>query len=388
MIPPTLKQLTLMLICCITISACAAAENVPVTVIPGDSFPTSTSAALETAQAAVPSPAPTNTKKANPTLTPIEFALKEAPVQLIPLEGAISLSDAEVSGMTWYGDLLLILPQYPEKYSSASGSPSLFAVPKADILDYINGSTAAPLETIRIPINNTQFTGQIPGYEGFEAIAVDGEQVYLSIEANDLGTMHGYLIQGSILEGTSAIDLNQESLVEIPTPVQIFNAAYETLLARDGQALALYEANGRNLNPAPQTLKYDPNHGAFTATDFDHIEYRITDATDIDSEGHFWVLNIFMPIEFWFYTRSDPITEMYALGETHQSNNHVERLLEFKYNDGEISFSGKPPLYLELVDDAHPRNLEALVRLDERGFLAMTDTYPGTILAFIPFPGD
>jgi len=383
-----LKQLTLNLISCITISACAAAENVPVTVIPGDSFPTTTIAALETAHPTISIPTPTNSITVDPTPTPAQSVLQEAPVQLIPIQGEISLPDAEVSGMTWYDDLLLILPQYPENYPSAGGSPSLFAVAKTDIFDHIDGSAAAPLETILIPINNTQFTGQIPGYEGFEAIAVDGDQVYLSIEANDLGTMRGYLIQGSILEGGSAIDLNQESLLEIPTPVQIFNAAYETLLARNGQALAIYEANGQDLNPDPQALKYDPNHDAFTAIDFDHIEYRLTDATDIDSEGHFWVLNIFMPIEFWFYTRTDPITEMYGLGETHQSNNHVERLLEFKYNDGEISPSGKPPLYLEMVDDAHSRNWEALVRLDEQGFLAMTDTYPGTILAFIPFPGD
>ena len=388
MITPALKQLTLILISCIMIRACADAENIPATVIPGESFPTTTIAALETAHSTMSIHPPTNTITATPTPTSTQSVLHEAPVQLIPIQGEISLADAEVSGMTWYGDLLLILPQYPENYPSAGGSPSLFAVAKTDILDQIDGSAAAPLETVRIPINNTQFTGQIPGYEGFEAIAVYGEQVYLSIEANDLGTMRGYLIQGSILEAGSAIDLNQESLLEIPTPVQIFNAAYETLLARDGQALAIYEANGQDLNPDPQRRHTTTRNDAFTATDFDHIEYRLTDATDIDSEGHFWVLNIFMPIEFWFYTLTDPITEMYVLGETHQSNNHIERLLEFKYNDGEISPSGKPPLYLELVDDAHSRNWEALVRLDEIGFLAMTDTYPGTILAFIPFPGD
>ena len=215
MITPTLKQLTLILISCITISACAAAENVPVTVIPGGSFPTTTIAALETAHPTKSIPTPTNSITADTTPTPTQSVLQEAPVQLIPIQGEISLPDAEVSGMTWYGDLLLILPQYPENYPSAGGSPSLFAVAKADILDHIDGSATAPLETIRIPINNTQFTGQIPGYEGFEAIAVDGDQVFLSIEANDLGTMRGYLIQGSILEGTSAIDLNHESLVEM-----------------------------------------------------------------------------------------------------------------------------------------------------------------------------
>ena len=93
-----------------------------------------------------------------------------------------------------------------------------------------------------------------------------------------------------------------------------------------------------------------------------------------------------MPIEFWYYTNFDPIGEQYGLGKTHQENNHVERLLELKYNDGRIIPSGKPPVYIELVNDIRSRNWEALVRLDERGFLAMTDTYPGTILAYIPFP--
>ena len=150
---------------------------------------------------------------------------------------------------------------------------------------------------------------------------------------------------------------------------------------------AFFEANGRDLNPGPSVLQYDSHNSSFAELDFDNIEYRITDSTALDVDDKLWVLNVFMPIEFWYYTNSDPISEHYGIGETHSINNHVERLLELKYNEGQITLSGEPPLYLELIDDTNSRNWEAIVRLDERGFLAMTDTYPGTILGFIPFPG-
>lgn len=330
---------------------------------------------------------PTATTSGTPTPTAVPVSPQEAPVHLIPLEGALSSPKAEVSGMTWYGDLLLILPQYPEKYLSPSGSPSLFALTRSEINDFLDGSSSDPLETRLIPIGGTQGTSQIPGYEGFEAIATDGESVYLSIEANDRGAMHGYLIRGLIAVDGSAIDLDPGSLTEIPTPVQIFNAAYETLIASGDQILVLFEANGQDLNPGPSVLQYDSHYSSFAELDFDNIEYRITDSTALDVDDKLWVLNVFMPIEFWYYTNSDPISEKYGIGNTHSINNHVERLLELKYNKGHITLSGEPPLYLELIDDTNSRNWEAIVRLDERGFLAMTDTYPGTILGFIPFPG-
>jgi hypothetical protein len=34
------------------------------------------------------------------------------------------------------------------------------------------------------------------------------------------------------------------------------------------------------------------------------------------------------------------------------------------------------------------RNWEAMVRLEGRGFLLMTDRYPTTLLAFVPLPED
>jgi len=233
-------------------------------------------------------------------------------------------------------------------------------------------------------LNSNQLTA-IPGYEGFEAVAVNGNQVFLTIEANHRGVMQGYLIQGSFQENAREISLDPETLTEIPTPVQIFNAAYESIFIATSDAVTLFEANGRDLNPSPIAYQKVQSAPDFVPLEMPSIEYRLTDATDLDSEGRFWVLNIFIPIEFWYYTLNDPIKDQFGQGTTHEKNFQVERLVELKYNQDKITLSGNPPLQIELSAEGNSRNWEALVRLDELGFLAMTDTYPDTILAFIPF---
>ena len=52
----------------------------------------------------------------------------------IPLRGSAGNSDMEFSGLAWFGEHLLLLPQYPDRESD-----TLLALDKADILDYIDG---------------------------------------------------------------------------------------------------------------------------------------------------------------------------------------------------------------------------------------------------------
>ena len=334
-----------------------------------------------TSTATSPTPSP------SPTQDPTPGQPEEAKLQILPLVSAFPLDKAEVSGMAWLGDTLLILPQYPEDYRTAGGSANIFTIPKAAILEYLDNPAGSPLEASTMPIINAPPADQIPGYEGYEAIAIDGDRVFLTIEANRRGIMQGYLIAGDAQENGGSITLRPDSLVEIPTPVQIFNSAYETLVAVEGKLLAIFEANGEELNPDPQAVLINTQNNEMRLVQLPSIPFRITDATAADPDQRFWVLNIFMPIEFWFYTNADPLVDRSGLGETHASNNHVERLVEFKYNQGQVQLTGSPPLYMALDPDGSPRNWEAVVRLDERGFLAMTDAIPGTILGFIPFPG-
>jgi hypothetical protein len=359
-------------------------ETKQITILPLDTpvpFPTNTR---------ISTPIPTSTKTAPPTQTPSQTALpsppREVPARDITLTGPITSPKSQISGMTWYADELIILPQYPEKNLAENGKPALYALPKKDILDYLGGSIPSSLTPSRITFDAADIASQIPGYEGYEAIAIEGDQVYLTVEANRNGTMQGYLINGTYLPEQNLIKLDPSSLTQIPVPVQIFNYAYETLLMAGNKALAIYEANGIELNQDPYAIAIDTATFATKVVDFDQIEYRITDATAIDENGQFWVLNIFMPIEFWLYTNSDPISEKYGEGKSHAENMNVERLLELQYNGDSITLAENEPVQIELIDEFNARNWEALVILDDKGFLVMTDSYPDTILAYIPFP--
>ena len=345
-------------------------------------LPTSTSPPTQTP---LPSATITSLPSPTPSQTPLPPPPQEAPVQVIPLTGPIASADAQISGMAWYGDTLVILPQYPEKIFPQTGAASVFALSKQDILDYLSGSLIGPLTPFRLSFQAPNFAAQIPGYEGFEGIAFDGELVFLTIEANHQGSMQGFLISGEIQPDLNQIRLDPTSLTEIPLPVQIFNYAYETLLIADGQALTIFEANGTELNPNPSAFSIERSSLTPSLVEFSNIEYRLTDATAIDENGRFWVMNIFMPIEFWLYTDSDPLFEKYGQGETHSEHMNVERMLELQYDGESFSLTENEPLQLELIDEFNSRNWEALVILEDMGFLAMTDTYPETILGFIPF---
>ncbi|MGD9316494.1 MAG: hypothetical protein PVG56_06655, partial [Anaerolineae bacterium] len=76
-------------------------------------------------------------------------------------------------------------------------------------------------------------------------------------------------------------------------------------------------------------------------------------------------------------------------GPTHAQAETVERLLEFEYSESGIDLVDRPPIQLELMDSflgGLGRNWEGLARLDDRGFLLVTDLFPGTILGFVPAP--
>ena len=56
---------------------------------------------------------------------------------IIPLNGPIDSKQAELSGLAWIRDILVLLPQYPERFGSGEGV--LFAISKQTILDYLDG---------------------------------------------------------------------------------------------------------------------------------------------------------------------------------------------------------------------------------------------------------
>ncbi|UCB49341.1 MAG: hypothetical protein JSW56_00040 [Deltaproteobacteria bacterium] len=291
---------------------------------------------------------------------------------------------AEVSGLAWYGEHLIILPQYPGRFSSGADG-RLFAISKERIEAFLEGNARAPILPREIAFVAVGVEERIKGFEGYEAIAFKGNRVFMSIESKPGEQMVGYLIGGEMAPDLSVIRLNPESLRQIPPQTHLENMSQEALFVVNGRVVSLYEANGVNINPNPSAHIFDLSLRALGTIPFPRIEYRITDASAPDPEGRFWIINFFYPGDrVKLKPAPDAWGAAYGLGPTHSRSATVERLVEFRYTDAQIFATSRAPIQLELLEDGRARNWEGVVRLDQRGFLLMTDKYPETILGFVP----
>lgn len=354
---------------------------------------TATPTIAETLPASSGTPTMTETPRApDATATPksalTAAGVVEVPVTEIPLSGPLVQRSAEVSGLAWYGDYLILLPQYPD-FSVQEGNGAVYALPRVDLLAWLDGATAGPLQPVPVPFVAPGLADQVDGYEGYEAIAFLGGQAFLTIEADTAGGMRAYLVTGQIAPDLSALTLDTASLTEIPPQSAIENKSDEALFVAGDRLVTIYEVNGASVNPSPLAHLFDTSLAPAGTIPFPQIEYRITDATALDSEGRFWAINYFFPGDTELRPERDPLAERYGWGPTHTPEGAVERLVEFQYAGSGIDLVDRPPIQLELPGDVLGglgRNWEGLVRLDGRGFLLMTDMFPDTILAFVSLP--
>ena len=308
-----------------------------------------------------------------------EVKLGESPVMEIALSGPAAEPSAELSGLAWFGDNLILLPQYPNIFDE-NGDGALFYLPKDELMLYIGGAQGSPLAPRSIKLVAPNLTDQISNYQGFESIGFSGDQVFLTIEAGTGTDMHGYLISGTMSADLSTLTLDTTKLTEIPTQAKSANHSDESMLVLKDRVMTFYEANGTAIvsNPVAHVFDFDLN--PLGTIPMGNLEYRLTD-TAVSSENTFWGINYFFPGDTDLLPKNDPILEKFGTGETHAKYPQVERLVQFLYSDSEVVVSGRPPVYLQLTEDI--RNWEGLTTMDNFGVLMVTDKYPRTILAFV-----
>lgn len=306
----------------------------------------------------------------------------ETPITEIALAGALAEAKAELSGMAWYGDTLIFLPQYP--FFSGEGS-FLYALPKSDILAYLDGGATGPLTPQTIPFDAAGLSRQIQGFEGYEAIAFAGETVFLTVEAQTPAGMRGYLVSGEMGQDGQGVLLETAVLPEILPQTNIDNMTDEALLVVGDNLLTFYEANGQTVNQSPMAHRFTLDLQEVESILFPALPFRVTDATEVDENGRFWVINYYYPGDKKLQTDGDGMALPEAAGATHLLYEQVERLVELQLDGDALSLTDTPPLYLQLPDE-NARNWEGIVRLDGRGFLLVTDKFPETMFAFVPWP--
>ena len=223
----------------------------------------------------------------------------------------------------------------------------------------------------------------LPGFEGFEGLTFNDDQVFMTIETHNGNPMMGYLVAGSYDAALQQISLDPQTLVELPPQTNFLNASDEALTIYDDRIFTFFEDNGLSQNPKAEAHTFDFNLQHRGTVSFPNIEYRVTDATETQEDGTFWVMNYFYPGDDHLAADDDPLISQYGIGETHKQFDGVERIVEMKIEEGAIRLVNIAPLYLRLNSDGVSRNWEGIVRLDEIGFLLITDSFPRTIFGFV-----
>ena len=309
----------------------------------------------------------------------------EVKIQEINLEGEMSEREAEISGLAWYGDYLILLPQFPFQYGDGV-SGSLFYLEKQRILDYLEGDSSKPLTPSKIKLyaDGLEYFNR-PG-SGYEALAFNKDTVYAALESYDDEDTEGYIVMGEINFSENKIVLNQETLSKIESKNLLPNLAEEAITFFEGKVYALHETNGVNVNESPTVSVFSSDLKKQNLEAFPNVEYRITDATDVSQDSTFWVINYLWKGDVeQLKPSSDTYFEDFGIGTTHKKALAVERLLKLKITGTGIILADSEPVYIELDLSKGSRNWEGIVKLDNLGFIVATDMFPVTILAFIPF---
>ncbi len=313
------------------------------------------------------------------------IAADEVPVITIPLSGGVTDRLAEVSSLAWYGDVLILLPQFPERFP-VDGGGSLFAISKDDILAYLDGESDLPISPVVIPFLGHGLKEDIPGFEGFEAIAFSGRRASLTVEAKTAQDTLAYLVSGTIEVDLSAFSLD-DGVQAIAPQADLFNISDEAILVFSDQVLTFYEANGKNVNPDPVGHVFSLDLEPLGTIAFPNIEHRITDVTAPDFDERFWAVNQSFSGDIErLGSVLNLIAAEFGLDLHLEQQPHVERLVELQYTNDGVIRTQTSPIQLELPENSRARNWEGVARLDERGFLLITDKHPETIFAFVPMP--
>ena len=308
-------------------------------------------------------------KKFNILFLPILLFGGNNPIQEIDLEGIITNPKQEISGMDWYNDNLFLLPENLGGY--------LFMVKKDEIQKQLSLKKGS-IKPIKTMFNTPDYSKSIPGFDGFEAIAFYGNNIYVTIEADENGEMVGYIAWGNIDPISYEITILEKNIQKISTPIQIDNLSYESIIRHENNLLLLYEANGSSLRKDPYQLLISLNDFSSKKIKGPNIEYRITDATKV-KKNKFWAINYYWPGD---KKNLKPSLDKLSKNKKTNSDQTIERLVEFKIKRNSISLSRKKPINL-ILEEGNSRNWEAIVRFGESGFLIATDKYPRMILAYI-----
>ena len=322
-----------------------------------------------------------------PTADSVASGAQEVQPQFFKLPNWLEPGESMISGLAWYDDNLILLPQQrPIRGQRSVHRGKLYSIPRAALEREIDAPTGAPL-----PIDfwtlESPGIDELEGFEGLEAISFAGDTVFMTVESDVPPSPYAWLLRGRTDAKHRIVRMDPPD-VRILGQSGIGNLTEEALVVYGGEVISIHEANGSVVNPNPFAHAFPIARRFGTSWTCREIpmatvEYRVTDATAADDSGRFWVSNYLWEGD-WRLQAVDRV-----FGESPNRNDTaratwVERVVELQLTPDGIVPSGRPPIYIELGEES--RNWEGIARMGTRGLMLAVDKFPSTRLAFVPFP--
>ncbi len=265
--------------------------------------------------------------------------------QEVPLPPEISYYDNQFSSLGIHNGRLFLMS---ESRLQDGSEGKLYAASLKGIMKKIKDSSYAltwqkyhlyGLETLRSQIDRNG-----KAYEGLEAMVLDGNQVYLSVEtATPISNC--YLLRGNLQD--TCVQMDTSFLLPLPKFTRqdgshIYNAGFECLAKKDDQLLAFYEYNYfSGQNNAYMIDRYSLQDHSLHLFPIQKLPFRIPDIVYM-GKNHFTAIN-------YFYKGEGEDT-VYRLPATDAENSLIKkdgnyinysRLVDIEL-DGNNHFSWKP----------------------------------------------
>jgi len=212
-------------------------------------------------------------------------------------------------------------------------------------------------------------------YEGLEALVIDGDNVYFSVETNTPSS-NGYLLRGKLND--TAVVMDTSFLVTLRKPVrsdgsQIRNAGFEAITKRGKHVFAFYEFNYFPI--ANYVYRINTSAGAKNKKPgllpIKQLPFRITDITE-SGKDHFTAINLFnndYAGDTIYRTRTEDLGNTKRVKDSAGYHNYVS-LVTIKFTGKNFTWETLwefPPEYLRY-------NWEGIAAYDN-GFFIMNDKY-------------
>ncbi|HSM06260.1 MAG TPA: hypothetical protein VK858_16690, partial [Longimicrobiales bacterium] len=305
--------------------------------------------------------------------------------QFLPLPDWLTPPTSMISGLAWHGDDLFLLPQQRR----VAGEPSvhrgkLYSIPRAALEAELARPTGSPLP-VEVWRLDAPGIDDLTGFEGLEAIAFAGNDVFLTVEADVPGRPGAWILRGRLDPEGKVVRMEAPDAY-VPGQSGIENLTQEALLVHEGEVVTIHEANGAGVNPDAVAHAFPLRGRAgepWTAREMPMtaVEYRVTDATEPDADARFWITNFHFEEDRVLWAPDRALGGPPA-GSGGGGVDWIERVVELRITPDGIVRTGRAPIYLEPGEVS--RNWEGIARLGTRGLLIVTDKFPSTGLAFVP----